>query len=401
MIAFVERLTGVEWNRQGTIALVSLGHGGTHWIQAAVFILLPFIADALGLSYTQTALVVSIFHLSLGAGNITAGALVDMSGRRAAMMVGGLALGGVLFALVAAVPSYAILVLSLIAVAVSLTLWHPAAIPFLAERHPKARGYVLAVHSLGASLGDALAPLTAGALLTVLGWRETTVLTALPAVLIAALVAFAVRRDPGGGVQKGVRLREYVAGFGELLRRRRLLVLCLMSGMRTTVMIVLYTFIPLYSKDVLLLTPFWMGATMMLFQTGGFIATPGVSLLSDRIGCRPVFSGALVFVIGLLLAFPHMQGLPTVLATATVLGAALFSVRPVGQSWMMGLVPRHLGGTGTSLMFAVQAALSAVGTAVAGAIADHWGLATVFTFAAVLTGISALLALFVPEPERA
>ena len=43
MIAAIERLTGLEWKGQGTVFLVASGHGGTHWIAATFYLLLPFI----------------------------------------------------------------------------------------------------------------------------------------------------------------------------------------------------------------------------------------------------------------------------------------------------------------------------------------------------------------------
>ena len=399
MIAFVERVTGVHWKDQGPVALVSLGHGGTHWIQAATFLVLPFIAEAMNFSYTQAGLLISISQLSFGIGNISAGAVVDVTGRRAMMLVVALAVGSVMFGAMAAAPGFATLVLALVAVGFTLTLWHPAALPLLSEMHPKARGYVLAVHSLGASLGDAFGPLFVGTLLGVMAWRETVVLTALVPFLLAGILAVTIARSAKSVGSKGIRLREYFAGFRDLLGRRKVLILCLSSGMRTMSMIVLYTFIPLYLKNDLLFAPFWMGAVMMAFQAGGFVMTPGISVLSDRIGCRPVYATGLFIVAGLLIALPLAQGIPMVMVAVTVMGCALFSIRPVGQSWLIGLVPRNLGGTGTSLMFAMQSSLSAVGTTMGGAIADHFGLTSVFLFVAGLTVVSGILSLFVPEPD--
>ena len=40
--------------------LVAAGHGGTHWVNAAIYILLPYIILDLGLSYTQAGLIMTI-----------------------------------------------------------------------------------------------------------------------------------------------------------------------------------------------------------------------------------------------------------------------------------------------------------------------------------------------------
>ena len=64
MLKSVGRLTGVPWDKQGPAFLVGLGHGATHWMAAFFYLLLPFIAKDIGLSYTDAGLLVSIFHLS-------------------------------------------------------------------------------------------------------------------------------------------------------------------------------------------------------------------------------------------------------------------------------------------------------------------------------------------------
>ena len=57
-----------------------MGHGGTHWVNASIYILLPYITIDLGLSYTQAGLVMTVFHLSTFAANAISGPLVDIAG---------------------------------------------------------------------------------------------------------------------------------------------------------------------------------------------------------------------------------------------------------------------------------------------------------------------------------
>ena len=60
--------------------LVAAGHGGTHWVNAAIYILLPYIILDLGLSYTQAGLIMTIFHFSTFFSNAISGPLVDLRG---------------------------------------------------------------------------------------------------------------------------------------------------------------------------------------------------------------------------------------------------------------------------------------------------------------------------------
>ncbi|MEC8055069.1 MAG: hypothetical protein VX131_10495, partial [Pseudomonadota bacterium] len=76
-----ERFTGLSLHDNLPIMLVGLGHGGTHWVAATFYIVLPAVAVSLGLSYTETGLLVSILHVSSFAANFLSGPLTDITGR--------------------------------------------------------------------------------------------------------------------------------------------------------------------------------------------------------------------------------------------------------------------------------------------------------------------------------
>ena len=71
-------------------------------------------------------------------------------------------------------------------------MWHPAAISYLSIQLPKNRGYSMAMHSLGANLGDAAGPLAAGWLLLSFSWQRTAQINALPGIVCALLILMAL-----------------------------------------------------------------------------------------------------------------------------------------------------------------------------------------------------------------
>ena len=88
----------------------------------------------------------------------------------------------------------------------SNNLWHPAAISFISAGFPRNRGYALSIHALGANLGDAIAPIVAGALLLWLSWRGTAIVGALPILALAFLIAMLLLprdRKAADGVKTG------------------------------------------------------------------------------------------------------------------------------------------------------------------------------------------------------
>jgi FSR family fosmidomycin resistance protein-like MFS transporter len=88
-----------------------------------------------------------------------------------------------------------------------------------------------------------------------------------------------------------------------------------------------------------------------------------------------------------------------VVGAVSVLGFALFAVRPVVHSWMMDLVPANLAGSATSLMFGTQALLSAAVPPIGGLVADAYGLTAVFYLLAAAMLVANLLVYLLPQQD--
>lgn len=394
----------MHWREQGPAFLVGVGHGGTHWIATFFYLLLPYITRDLGLSYTDAGLLVAVFHLSSLLTNFGSGLLVDVTGRRVLLQVVSLLVGAA--ALFAFGISEGLLVLALLVtlIGASNNLWHPPAIAYLSEIYPANRGYALSIHALGANLGDTLAPLAAGSLLAVLTWQRAAATGALPVVLIACLIAALLlrgsRRHPAA-VGDGMGFAEYLGGLKRIARDRLVLGLCLMAGFRSMAQNGLLVFLPLFLIDELKTGPVWMGVAMMAMQVGALVAAPAAGAWSDRIGRRPVVLSGLTVTTLVIVSITLIRNDLVLVAAVSVLGFALFAVRPVVHSWMMDMVPPRLAGSATSLMFGTQSLLSAAVPPIGGAIADAYGLPAVFYFLAAAMLIANLLVYLLPhEVER-
>ena len=381
MLKSVGRLTGVPWDKQGPAFLVGLGHGATHWMAAFFYLLLPFIAKDIGLSYTDAGLLVSIFHLSSLVANFGSGLMVDITGRRIVFQVVSLIVGGAALLAFGLVREFLVLTVLVILLGASNNLWHPPAIAFLSDRYPGNRGYALSVHALCANLGDTIAPLAVGALLLILTWQGTAVIGAAPVFLVTlifALCLFKSDQPDRTGPTNRLDFRHYLAQVGDIARDRTILGLCLMSGMRNIAQNGLYVFLPLYLINELGSGPLWMGITMTALQIGGLVAAPVAGAWSDRIGRRPVVLAGLTTTTIVIAAMTFAQNDIVLVVAVSLLGFALFAVRPVIHSWMMDLVPREIAGSATSILFGTQALLTMIMMPVGGVIADHFGLHMVF-----------------------
>lgn len=403
MRAAIEKATGLQWRGQGPAFLVAGGHAATHWIIGTFYVLLPYIARELDLSYTQAGALITVFHVSSFAANIGSGAVVDIGVRHAVIQAASLIVGAL--ALMAVGLAGQALWLGLLVVLIGATnnLWHPTAISYLSDRYPRNRGYALSIHTLGASFGDMLAPVAAGLLLTIMTWRGASVISAVPAIAVALLLLVVLGREgANGGNGEGADggFAGYLRRVSGLVRNRSILGLCTMAGFRSMTQNGLLVFIPLFVADVLKVSPLVLGFVLMAMQIGGMIAGPVAGTLSDRVGRQPIVFAGITATTVIVASLAWVSSPILFVGLVSMLGFALFSVRPVIHSWAMDLAPRGMQGSVVSLLFGSQSAFSAAVPAVGGMIADNWGLHKVFYALAVAMLIANLLVWMLPDSAR-
>src|SRR3954468_5689427 len=168
--------------------LITLGHTLTHWYPATFYLLLPIIGKELGLSYSEIGLIMTCQYIAGAVANVPGGALVDAVGRKGLLMALSLFWVGFPYLLMGFAHSYLMLLACVALVGVGNSLWHPTAIPTLARNFPQRKGLVLSMHGMGGNVGDALAPVVVGALLTFMTWRQVVILNVIPGLVIALML---------------------------------------------------------------------------------------------------------------------------------------------------------------------------------------------------------------------
>ena len=403
MIAAIERVTGVKWQAQGPAFLVAGGHGATHWIMATIYVLLPFIREDLGLSYTEVGSLITIFHAAAFAANVGSGAVVDITGRRVLTQVASLLIGGAALALVGLAQGVWLLAALVVFIGLTNNLWHPAAIAYLSKAYPGSRGYALSIHTLGASIGDTVSPLIAGVLLLWLPWQGAASANALP-VFAVAVALFAVlgrhekaERSSANTDAAGLGFRAYLMGVTGLFKDRAVVGLCVMAGFRSMCQNGLLIYVPMLLKNVFGFGPVLLGAALTAMQVGGMIAGPVAGTFSDKMGRRPVVLGGLAATTLVVLAITIIDAPAVVIAVLALLGCALFAVRPVIHGWAMDLTPDHMHGSAVSLLFGTQSAFSMIVPLAGGMIADIWGVGAVFYALAAAMFMAVVMAYLLPD----
>src|SRR5258705_5461353 len=219
--------------------LTTLGHALTHWYPATFYLILPIIGKELGLTYSQIGLIMTCQYLAGAVANVPGGILVDTVGRKGVLMALSLFWVGFPYLLMGFSHGYLVLLGCVALVGFGNSLWHPTAIPTLARSYPDRKGLVLSIHGMGGNVGDALAPLAIGSLLTVLTWREVVVINVIPGLVMSLLLLVMLGTLRLGGKPKAVAegrvqsLGDYFHCVPALFRNRSLVILPASSAFRS------------------------------------------------------------------------------------------------------------------------------------------------------------------------
>jgi MFS family permease len=385
--------------------VVSIGHALTHWYPATFYLLLPLIGAELGLSYSQIGSILTCQYAAGAISNVPGGIFVDTVGRKGLLMALSLFWIGFPYFMMGFSHAYWTMLACATLLGIGNNLWHPTAIPWLANRFPERKGLVMSFHSMGGNVGDALAPLVVGAMLAVFGWRDVVLMNVIPGIVMSALILLYVGRlykaekSAGAAAKKPVPMTgaERMKSIAALLTNRAVVTLSIGSTFRTMTQSALLTFLPVYLARDMGYSPLWIGACMFALQAAGFIAAPIAGHLSDTIGRRQVIASSMSMTAVVLLAMIFAGGTIWFVVLVAVLGFFLFAVRAVLQAWLLDATPPGLGGSAIGILFGAQAAGAAVGPICAGVLADHFGIMAAFYFLAGTIIVANLMIFVTPS----
>jgi MFS transporter, FSR family, fosmidomycin resistance protein len=176
------------------VASISAAHFVSHYYTLVLPPLFGFVRADYGVSYTELGLALIAFNVVSAALQTPAGFLVDRLGARA-LLIGGLALGALAFAVAGLVDSFWVLVAMFALAGLGNTVYHPADYAFL-SRHirPERAAKAFSIHTFAGMLGWAAAPGSLLFMQAYWGWRGAFLGASV--LGLAAVAVLLVQREP-------------------------------------------------------------------------------------------------------------------------------------------------------------------------------------------------------------
>ncbi len=403
--------TAYEWK---AVTLLTIGFGLVgldRWIIAPLF---PAIAPDLHLNYQDAGNIIGALGLAWGVAAVVLGGLSDRIGRKR-VLVPAIVLFSLLSGLTGMAGSLTSLLLIRGVMGVTEGAFCPTSFATTAEASkPSRRGLNQGIQqSTFALFGLAFAPIIATQLLHVMSWRGVFMLVAVPGLITAVLLAITIREPVtvrGGGTHGASHGHGDIAAqrapLSEIFKHRNvplgmLGLLCAMTGI-----FVLSALTPNYLTDYLKLSQGQMGFVISAIGFGGFFGQFGLPGLSDLFGRR--IMAVIGFAVGAVFLWLFINtGANPPLLFALLFGTTIFAfglfaliTGPIAtEAAPLGLISSAAG----IIIGAGEIFGGGVAPAIAGGIAQHYGIQYVpyFALAGLVTG--AIVSLFLQEtaPRKA
>lgn len=392
----------LDEERERTIALwiTNISHALIHFQGQMIAVLYPLMMAELGFGYAQLGLLSAVRNLVGTGTQMLYGFVVPFIRRPLILAAGNLALaaGSAWSGLAQSYPS---LVAARTLTQIGQGPQHPVGSTLLASYFPRRTGAALALHFSAGQVGALVAPLAAGVLLLVFGWRQVFVLVTIAAALVAfayLLLRDRIGRAPAPSGSPRERLTAGWASYRRALRNRNIIVvsLVMMSGAAGRGEGVNVAYMGPHFVNDLLLSTVLAGVALSLLQAGGIVGPIGFAWLSERLSRRGVIQASLVLSALSTLWVAHVDANPLALLPSMVIyGAVVMSRNPLTQSLIADSLDDADRDAAFGVYYFIGFISAPIWTLFTGVLVEAYGFATAFSVLSVsyLVGSALLLGL--------
>lgn len=378
------------------LSLLSLGHMVTDFNQGAVPVLLPFVKEALHISYAKAGFILLAANL---AASIIQPAIGFLSDRypQGWFLPGGIVLASLAFSLAGFAPNYEMLLFLVVLSGIGIASFHPEAYrtAHFFTGGKKATG--LAIFAVGGNLGYAIGPIMITYLVSYFGLKGAGFFS-IPGIITGILFLFSLSWLTAPSRRSIVVQRDSIRPPSPSGNALGLSLLILAVIIRSWIQTGLMTFIPFYYINYLRGEAIYAGKLVFVFLVTGAIGTLLGAPLADRWGHKKFFLITMVIVFPLILGILNLTGW-AIIITLGLCGLVLVSSFTPTIVMAQEMYPQNLGVT-TGLMVGFIIGTGGIGVTLLGYLADLRGVPFALKAIALMPVIAFLVALFIPDPPE-
>ena len=392
----------VEVHPDRSLTLLSTAHAVNHAFAVLLPLIFLAIVDEFGVGVGIVAILSAVGALASGLVQLSYAELTRRVSRRKLLGFGGLLFGGG-FAAQALATGFATFSIANIVARIGGSPQHPVGNGLLAEQFPASRrGFAISAHIAGGNIGTVVIAIVGAPMLLAIGWRGTSVVFGVAAIVIALLILGLVREhgtDRAAAVARGSSMD----AIRSVLRDRDLRWLFLTSvlggGGRGLGVVNLFALV--YLTRVLGVdeaTAGLMYGALIVFS----VPMPLLAgWLSDRLGRKPLIIGAyLGGAIGFAVFLLAGDSLVGLWAGIVIMGLFSFAESPQLQALLADIAPPSTRDASYALYFTLAFGVGSLWTALYGVIIDVLGEPTGVPIVFVLMGVAFLAAALTTLPIR-
>lgn len=379
------------------ILAVSLGHFLNDLMQSLIPAAYPLLKSNLALSFTQVGLITFVFQGTASVLQPLVGLYTDRRPLPYAMSAGMASTGAGLIALAHA-QSFGLVLLSVALIGLGSSIFHPEASRIARLAAGMRPGFAQSLFQVGGNAGSALGPLAAAFVVMQRGqlsieWFAAVALAGM--ALLWGVGRWYVAVGAARAHARKSRARSATPLPAATVRLGIILLIVLMAS-KFVYSVSLSSYFTFYLIEQYGLSVNQSQLCLFIFLASVAVGTIIGGPIGDRIGRRRVILWSILGILPLTLMVPWLPLVPSVIAVSLA-GLILASAFPAMVVYAQDLMPQSTGMV-AGLLFGLAFGIAALGAAGLGALADQWGIVTIYRICAYLP-LLGLVAFLLPNPR--
>ena len=373
---------------------IALAHCLNDLIQASLPAIYPLLKENFTLSFAQVGLISLVFQITASLLQPWVGFYTDKHPKPYLLPIGmSVTLCGIV--LLAFAPSFAALLLAAALIGVGSSTFHPEASRVARLASGGKFGTAQSAFQVGGNSGSAIGPLLAAAIIVPSGQASAAwlILIALFAIVVLFKISqWTVKTTIAHQQKKSVSSTQIQLPRSTLITA--LTVICFLMFAKFTYISSISNYYTFYLMDKFQLSlqqsQLYLFAFLGAVALGTFVGGP----IGDRIGRKAVIWMSFMGMAPFALMMPYANLLWTcifAMLAGLIMSSAFSAMVVYAQEAMPGRV-----GMVSGMMFGLMFGISGIAAAVLGYVADHQGIAWVFSFTSYLP-LLGLLTFFLPN----